>query len=76
MKVLLIYKIKNTMKIKKLRYKKRKDFYEMDLKLLKSIIKDCDELTLKYKKRINKDIKNTNQVGGEENDKLYLYIKK
>ena len=84
MKVLLIYKIKNAMKIEKcviaqikeLRYKKRKDFYEMDLKLLKSIIKDCDELTLKYKKRINKNIINTNQIGGEENDKLYLYIKK
>jgi hypothetical protein len=47
----------------------------MDLKLLKNIIKDCNKLTLKYKKRINKDIKNTNQIGGKEINKLYLYIK-
>ncbi len=42
----------------------------MDLKLLKNIIKDCNKLTLKYKKRINKDIKNTNQIGGKEINKL------
>ena len=94
MKVMLIYETKNATKIEKcviaqikeLRYKKRKDFYEMDLKLLKNIIKDCDELTLKYKKNIkntnqnikntNQDIKINNQDGGKESDKLYLYIKK
>jgi phage anti-repressor protein len=94
MKVILIYETKNAIKIEKcviaqikeLRYKKRKDFYEMDLKLLKNIIKDCDELTLKYKKNIkntnqnikntNQDIKINNQDGGKESDKLYLYIKK
>ena len=89
MKVILIYETKNAIKIencviaqiKELRYKKRKDFYEMDLKLLKNINKDCDELTLKYKNRINKDIKNTNQISCKEINKLeteffyfFLYI--
>ena len=63
--------------IKELRYKKRKDFYQIDLKLLKTIIKDCSELTLKYKRRINNNIKKNNeQDGGDKTDNLYLYIKK
>ena len=54
MKVILIYETKNAIKIEKcviaqikeLRYKKRKDF-----------IKDCDELTLKYKILIKQVVK-------------------
>jgi hypothetical protein len=89
MKVILIYETKNAKKIegcvisqiKELRYKKRKDFYEMDLKLLKKIIKECVDLTLKYKKSISNNInKNSNQDGGKTNidnlDNLYLYIQK
>ena len=83
MEVMYIYETKDAKviedcvisQIKKLRYKKRKDFYEIDLKLLKKIIIDCNNLTLKYKKRINKNIKknNENQDGGI-NYNLYLYI--
>jgi phage anti-repressor protein len=63
--------------IKELRYKKRKDFYQIDLKLLKTLIKDCSELTLKYKRRINNNIKKNNeQDGGDKTNNLYLYIKK
>jgi phage anti-repressor protein len=64
--------------IKELRYKKRKDFYQIDLKLLKTLIKDCSELTLKYKRRINNNNikKNNVQDGGDKIDNLYLYIKK
>ena len=63
--------------IKELRYKKRKDFYQIDLKLLKTIIKDCSELTLKYKRRINNNIKKNNeQDGGDKVENLYLYIQK
>ena len=85
MKIMLIYETKNAKKIetcvmsqiKELRYKKRKDFYEMNLKLLKNIIKDCADLTLKYKKKINNNIKKNNQNGGTNmDDNLYLYIHK
>ena len=55
--------------IKPLRYKKRKDFYEIDINVLKNIINDCIELTHKYKKSLTK---NTKQDGGTI--KLYLYI--
>ena len=43
--------------IKELRYRKRKDFYEINLNLLKKIINECSEFTLKYKKSIKKQIK-------------------
>ncbi len=84
MKVMLIYETKNATKIEKCviaqikeaRYKKRKDFYQINLKLLKQIIKDCDDLTLKYKKNINKNIKINNQNGGDTDNNLYLYIQK
>lgn len=83
MKVILIYETKDAKKIescvlaqiKELRYKKRKDFYEMDLKLLKKITTDCIDLTLKYKKGIFNNIKKNDQEGGVIN-KLYLYIHK
>jgi len=77
MKVMLIYETKNAKRIedcvisqiKDLRYKKRKDFYEINIKLLKKITKDCIELTLKYKNPINKKQK-------ENAENLYLYIQK
>jgi len=80
MEIVMIYETKNTTKIetcvitqiKELRYKKRKDFYEININLLKKIISDCSDLTLKYKKIINKN----NEQNGGENNKLYIYIQK
>lgn len=86
MQIIKIYETKNAKKvetcvlgqIKELRYRKRKDFYEIDLKILKNITKDCVELTLKYKKGIYNNVKNNNtQDGGSEIiENLYLYIHK
>ena len=81
MKVIFIYETKNAKKIencvlaqiKDLRYKKRKDFYEMSFNLLKKIIKSCSDLTLKYKKSIQHNIKSI-QEGGNGINKLYLYM--
>ena len=56
--------------IKKYRYKKRKDFYEVNVDIIKEIINSCDKMTLKYKKRIEKS---KQQNGGSINN-LYLYI--
>ena len=56
--------------IKKHRYKKRKDFYEVNVDIIKEIIGTCDKMTLKYKKKIEKSKK---QDGGTINN-LYLYI--
>ena len=58
--------------IKKHRYKKRKDFYEVNVDIIKEIINTCDRMTLKYKKKIEKSKK---QDGGSTNN-LYLYINK
>ena len=66
MKVVKIYETKNIEKvescvigqIKELRYKKRKDFYQIDLKLLTKLIKDCKNLTLKYKNTVNNSYDN------------------
>ena len=86
MKIIKIYETKNAKKvetcvlgqIKELRYKKRKDFYEIDLKLLKKLTKDCVDLTLKYKNGIYNNVKKNNkQDGGSEIiNNLYLYIHK
>jgi hypothetical protein len=81
MEVLYIYETKDSKKIqdcviaqiKTLRYKKRKDFYEINLNLLKKIIYECSSLTLKYKKSINKSLKL--QDGGDNNKNLFLFIK-
>jgi len=85
MKVVYIYETKNIKaiedcvlaQIKTHRYKKRKDFYQIDKNILKSLIKDCTELTLKYKKKINTK-KSKEQEGGNntDNENIYLYIKK
>ena len=77
MEVMYIYETKDSKKIqdcviaqiKPLRYKKRKDFYEIDINVLKKIINDCTELTHKYKKSLTK---NNKQEGGAI--KLFLYI--
>jgi len=91
MEVMYIYETKDSKKIqdcvisqiKELRYKKRKDFYEIDINLLKKIINDCTELTQKYKKSLTKNIKKYKQTGGNDNlnanvnddvNNLYLYI--
>jgi len=57
--------------IKPLRYKKRKDFYEIDINILKKILKDCIDITNKYKKSLTKNI----QDGGTIETHLYLFIK-
>jgi len=77
MEVMYIYETKDSKKIqdcvivqiKQHRYKKRKDFYEIDINILKNIINDCSELTQKYKKSLSRNHK---QEGGT--CKLYLYI--
>ena len=85
MKVVYIYETKNLKAIedcvlaqtKTHRYKKRKDFYTIDKNILKSLIKDCSEFTLKYKKKLDNK-KNKEQEGGDdiETENLYLYITK
>ena len=87
MEVIMIYETKDIAKIeacvinqiKELRYKKRKDFYEININLLKKLIVDCENLTLKYKKSINKNKKNNesnlDKKGGNI-ENLYIYIKK
>jgi phage anti-repressor protein len=57
--------------IKPLRYKKRKDFYEIDINILKKILKDCIDITNNYKKSLTKNI----QDGGTIETHLYLFIK-
>ena len=91
MKVVYIYETKNIKEIedcvlaqiKMYRYKKRKDFYEIDKNILKNLIKDCVGFTLKYKKKLSKKkskkSKKSNKIeGGNDNDNynLYLYIDK
>jgi len=82
MEVMYIYETKDSKKIqdcviaqiKPLRYKKRKDFYQIDINVLKTIIKDCTSLTQKYKKSLTKINK---QHGGNDDTvyNLFLYIK-
>jgi hypothetical protein len=82
MEVMYIFETKDSKKIqdcviaqiKSYRYKKRKDFYEIDIDILKNIIKDCVELTQKYKKSLTKINKNS-QEGGNNKYNLFLYIK-
>jgi hypothetical protein len=86
MEVLFIFETKDITKIescvisqiKEYRYKKRKDFYEIDINLIKYLISSCNQLTLKFKKNINKS--NINKKGGslknDNNDNIFLYIAK
>jgi phage anti-repressor protein len=80
MEVVYIFETKNSKniqdcviaQIKQHRYKKRKDFYEIDINLLKNLIKDCTDMTKKYSKSLTKK-----QVGGNESKlNLFLYIMK
>jgi phage anti-repressor protein/predicted GIY-YIG superfamily endonuclease len=98
--VIKIYETKNIEKvekcvigqIKELRYKKRKDFYQIDFESLTKIIKDCKELTLKHKKKIIENYKlNMSKISSKKPSKiksknnskkqkggtsLYMYIKR
>ena len=80
MEVVYIFETKNSKniqdcviaQIKQHRYKKRKDFYEIDINLLKNLIKDCTDMTKKYSKSLTRK-----QVGGNESKlNLFLYIMK
>ena len=81
MQVMYIFETKDSKKIqdcviaqiKPQRYKKRKDFYEIDINILKNIIRDCIELTQKYKKSLTK-INQNDQEGGNLKYNLFLYI--
>ena len=48
--------LKNVLSSKQ--YKKRKEFYEIDINILKELIKTCDKMSLKVRKN-NKNIKQT-----------------
>lgn len=98
MQVLFIFETKNTQQIedcvisqiKQFRYKKRKDFYQININIIKQLINSCNQLTLKFKHKINKsnisnniiNIDNTNnknninnKIGGES-DNIFIYIHK
>jgi phage anti-repressor protein len=83
MQVVMVYETKDATKIescvisqiKELRYKKRKDFFQIDISLLKNVIKDCKNLSLKYKKNINKNT-SKNMDGGNNIYNLYMYVQK
>ena len=86
MQVLFIFETKNTQQIedcvisqiKQFRYKKRKDFYQINIDIIKQLINSCDQLTLKFKHKINKSNKNNNtnnKTGGNYNN-IFIYIHK
>ena len=80
MKIIKIYETKNIesvekcviSQIKPLRYKKRKDFYQIDLKILIKIIKDCKNLTLKHKASISNNLKKNSKKTSKSNSKKSL----
>ena len=93
MKIVKIYETKDAEKvekcvinqIKELRYRKRKDFYQIDLNLLTKLIKDCGNMTLKFKNSIAQNVKknskktskiNSKKMNGGEQIKYYLYLHK
>jgi hypothetical protein len=94
MKIIKIYETKDAetvekcviSQIKALRYKKRKDFYQIDLKLLTRLIKDCNKLTLKYKGSVINNVKKNSKKSSKTNSKntqnggeqvnFYLYLQK
>ena len=73
--VAFIYETKNVDTVEKClkaileskQYRKRKEFYQIDLDVLKELIKTCDELTLKVKNH-KKKIK--------QNDIFYIMLDK
>jgi len=56
--------------IKDKRYKKRKDLYQIDIELFKNIISSCNNLFLKYKKKLYNNIQH---AGNSFNYNLFLY---
>lgn len=85
MKILFIFETKNTQQIedcvisqiKQFRYKKRKDFYQINIDIIKQLINSCNQLTLKFKQKIYKSDKtnNINKNGGSS-ENIFLYIHK
>ena len=83
MQILFIFETKNTQQIedcvisqiKQFRYKKRKDFYQIDINIIKQLINSCNQLTLKFKQKINKSNNTNNKIGGNS-DNIFLYIHK
>ena len=77
MEIMYIFETKDSVKIqdcvisqiKQFRYKKRKDFYQIDINIIKNIINDCSELTQKYKKSLTKI-----QNGGVNNNNYNLFL--
>ena len=43
---------------------------------VKDILCDCNDLTLKFKRRIENNLNKNNQTGGNQVENLYLYINK
>jgi phage anti-repressor protein len=93
MKIVKIYETKDAEKvekcvidqIKELRYKKRKDFYQINLNLLIKIIKECGNVTLKFKNSIADNLKKNSKKTSKTNSKkmnggtqlnYYLYLQK
>ena len=67
--------VKNYMK--QAQYRKYKEIYEIDLNILKCIIKDCDTKLNEINKSINnknKKLKGGNILNITQNDKIYLLI--
>ena len=67
--------------MKKSKYRKYKEIYQVDLNIIKEIIKDCDINIKKYNDEIeksNKKIKNGGKIKQriEDNDILYMLIPK
>ena len=62
MEIIMIYEtqniddVENCLKsiLKSTQYRKRKEFYEIDLDILKELIDDCEKITLKAKKNPKK----------------------
>ena len=84
MQILFIFETKNTQQIedcvisqiKQFRYKKRKDFFQIDINIIKQLINSCNQLTLKFKHKINKSTNNSNKQNGGNSDNIFLYIHK
>ena len=65
--------------MKKSKYRKYKEIYQVDLNIIKEIIKDCDINIKKYNDEIeksNKKIKNGGKIKQriDDNDILYMLI--
>jgi hypothetical protein len=83
MEILFIFETKNIQQIedcvisqiKQFRYKKRKDFFQININIIKQLINSCNELTLKFKKKINKFSNKSEKIGGNA-DNIFIYLEK